>query len=276
VNVQSRTLEDNADCESRAGIVRVVHVISAVDVIDVDVVRVVPVGWPGFDEPKPIPAVAEARVSANQNWVANVEVVFAPKMRAEALIRNSTVSPGAQAQRRLCAMSGFFLPRALGSVPRSGLLLVMLLLLPSSLLLVVLCGLIFLWLALLLLFLLPFGLLLFLPYRPILLLLLMMFLSFSLLLLICGPVLLLVLFLLSVGLLLSFRFSVLFPFRSLRLLLSFRLGFLLLSLGLGSFFLFLRLILPCVSRRGDSEKQKKNGCTHDSSWLHDVISTTCC
>ena len=74
--------------------VGVVHVISAVDVIDVDVVGVVPAIRPGFDKSEPKAVGLEARVSADQNRVAHVEHMLTAKMGTETVVRNSTAAPG--------------------------------------------------------------------------------------------------------------------------------------------------------------------------------------
>ena len=78
--------DHDGERKASAGIVRVVHVISAVHVVDVDVVGVVPAGWPGFDESKPITAVVKARVSADQSRRADVEFMPASKIGMEARV----------------------------------------------------------------------------------------------------------------------------------------------------------------------------------------------
>jgi len=95
------TLNHDANGEARPGIVGVVHVIAVVHVVDVDVIGVIPAVWPRFRKPKPEAAIVEARISADQNGAANVEVVFTAKVGVEALLRNSTAAPGTEAKRRL-------------------------------------------------------------------------------------------------------------------------------------------------------------------------------
>lgn len=126
-------------------------------------------------------------------------------------------------------------------------LLALLVLLPSGLLL---CSVIRLLTLLPLLILLPFGLLL--PCSIILLLTLLPLLILlpSGLLLLCSIILLLTLLAL------------------VTLLLLFRLGWLLLSCGLSLFILFIRFVLPRVSRNRDPEHQKKRGRLDDSNWFH--------
>jgi hypothetical protein len=126
-------------------------------------------------------------------------------------------------------------------------LLPLLVLLPSGLLLLLFRGVVSLLTLLPLLVLLPSGLLLL--FRGVVL-----------------PLALLpLLVLLPSGLLLLLALLL----RGLSLLLLFRLSLLLLFLGLSPLIL---LILPCISRRSDSEKQKKRGHTNDSNWFHGVTS----
>ena len=95
---QTVSSEIDGDCNSFARIVRVVHVIPAVHVIDVDVVGVVPVCRPRLNKSEPIAAILEARISADQNWTAHVELVSAAKMGAKAIIRYATFASGAESQ----------------------------------------------------------------------------------------------------------------------------------------------------------------------------------
>src|SRR5271157_5377539 len=130
------TLEHDGDGEANAGIVRVVHVIAAVDVIDVEVVGVVPAIRPRINETKPIAAVLEARISADHNWGADVEVVLTAKVGAETLVGNAAAAPLTEAEFRLCVLPGRGFLRALGSaMGRDGLELLMLLFVGLGLLL---------------------------------------------------------------------------------------------------------------------------------------------
>jgi hypothetical protein len=109
------------------------------------------------------------------------------------------------------------------------------------------------------------GLLLFTSRGIVLLLKLVVLLPSRLLLLFPGVVFSLRLLLplpilLPLGLLLLFRPSL--------LLLPFRLGPLLVFPGLGFFFLFSRVVLPRVSRRSDSEDQKKRRRVNNSNRFH--------
>jgi len=136
--------------------------------------------------------------------------------------------------------------------------LLLLLILPRSglLLLLLSCRVILLLTLLALLILLPSGLLLLL-FRSIILLLtlltLLILLPFGLLL-----------FRSVVRLLTLLPLLILLPLG----LLPFRLGLLLLFRRLSLFFLFVRFVLPRVSRSGDSEQQKKRGRTDNSNRFH--------
>jgi len=138
INAQARTSDHDADCEASAGIVGVVHVISTIHVVNVDIVRVVPAYRPWFNEPEPIAAIVEARISADQFWFADAEVVFTAKIGMETLVWNSTAAPGAEPEFRLRALSVLFLLCAPGRSRKSSLLLALLLLSPGLLLLTLL------------------------------------------------------------------------------------------------------------------------------------------
>ena len=139
-----------------------------------------------------------------------------PKIGTEALVGYSTAASCTEAERRLRTLSGFFLLRALRTLRICSLLLALLLVLsPIDFLLTLLLLLRSLRLLLL-------ALLLFWSLRLLLTLLLLLLWSLRLLLF------------RGRGLLLPFRFSLLFLFR--------RLG--------------LFLLLPCVSWRTDSQQQE--------------------
>jgi len=68
----------------------VVHVVAAVVVLDVHVVRVAPVEWPGIDESEPVAAIVETPMIV----VAAVDVKAVPvaKMRLVVLVGNAIVA----------------------------------------------------------------------------------------------------------------------------------------------------------------------------------------
>ncbi len=109
ITISDPRLDHNADREASAGIVRVVHVIAAIHIIDVDVVGVVPACWPRLNKSKPIAAVLKARISAHQDRVAHAEVVPTAKIRTETVVWDSTATPGTEAERWLFPLSGLFL-----------------------------------------------------------------------------------------------------------------------------------------------------------------------
>jgi len=226
-----RTLDHDADSEARAGIVRVVHVISAVDVIDVDVIGVIPARRPGLNESKPKTAILKARIPADQDRVAHAEVVPAAKIGAEPVVRNPAAASGAQAKSRLRALRLHGLLCALGRVRTARLLLVSLLLLPVGMLLLFWRAVLLLFWGLSLLLLLMLWLLL--RSLGLLLMLRLLFRSLSLLLMLW-------LLFRSLSLLLMLRLL----FRSLSLLL---LGLSLFTLLRGLAFLFLLFFLAGTS-----------------------------
>ncbi len=152
-------LDHDGDRKARAGIIRVIHVIAAIDVIDVELIGVKPTSGPRLNVSKPIAAVLEARIPADHNRVAHTELVPAAKMRTKPFVGNSSTASGTQTQLRLCLLCSAFLLSAPRTVGRCGLLLRLLLiatrlfLLRLDLLLAVL-GLLFGGLSLFLLFLL--------------------------------------------------------------------------------------------------------------------------
>ena len=188
----------------------------------------------------------EARISADQFWLADAEVVFTAKIGMETFVWNTTAAPGAEAELRLRSLSVLLLLCAPGRPGKSSLPLVLLLLSPSLLLTLLSRD-----LSLLLLTLLSRGLSL------LLLTLLSRSLSLLLLTLLSRSLSLLLLTLLS---------------RSLSLLLTFRPRLLLLLRGPGLFLFLLWFILSRVSWPGGSEEQKKRGCINDFDWFHDVFS----
>ena len=96
VNVEDRTSENNADSEASAGIVRVIHVIPTVYVIDVNVICVVPAYRPRFNKSKPITAVLEAGISADKHGVSHSKLVATTEIGTETFVRDSAVAPRAQ------------------------------------------------------------------------------------------------------------------------------------------------------------------------------------
>jgi hypothetical protein len=123
--VDGQVLKHYADGKASAGIVRVVHVIAAVDVIHVDLVCVVPADRPWLNESKPITAVLEARVTADHDGGANAEFVFTAKIGMKAVVWDAAVAPGAQAKSGLRVLPGNVLLSALGRMIRGSLLLML-------------------------------------------------------------------------------------------------------------------------------------------------------
>jgi hypothetical protein len=127
-------LERDVDRNSLAGISAVVHVVAIVDVVDIDVVVVVPVISPGLrpgvDGADPIALVLEARVSAHDQEGEGIdaESVARPKVSAVAVVRNAitvvapALLPGAVIG--LPVLGSMLLP---GALPDTLLLLVVLL-----------------------------------------------------------------------------------------------------------------------------------------------------
>jgi len=109
-------LEDYADSKASAGIVRVEHVIPTIDVINIDVVGVVPAYRPRFNESEPIASILEPRIPADHNRIAHVKLVLPAKVGMEPLVGNSSAAPGAEAKRRLRALRVHCLLRAFGTL----------------------------------------------------------------------------------------------------------------------------------------------------------------
>jgi hypothetical protein len=112
-NAKDQLSEHDANCEANARIVRVVHVIPAIDVINVDIIRVVPAYRPRFNESKPIATVLEARISADHSWVAHVEFMLTAKIGMETRVWNSAATPATEAELRLSTLLGHCLLGAL-------------------------------------------------------------------------------------------------------------------------------------------------------------------
>ena len=172
-----RWLEHHGDRNASAGIGRVTQVIATVDVIDIDVIRVVPARWPRLNKSKPIATVLEARISADQPWAADAEFMLAPKVGTETIVRDPTSAPGTESQCRLGSLSPLLIRSSLS------VLLSLLTLLLSSLLLFVLVQLLSVLLLLLFVLVLLLGVLLLLLFVLVLLLGVLLLLLFVLVLL---------------------------------------------------------------------------------------------
>src|ERR1700735_1818155 len=101
-------LEYDANPNAGARIIRIDQVIAAVDVINVDVVGVIPSYRPRILKSKPKAAVLEARKSANQHGFVDYERVFSAKVGAESIVRYTSAASGAESKCRLRPLSLFF------------------------------------------------------------------------------------------------------------------------------------------------------------------------
>ena len=88
-------LHRDADCNSNGGIPAVEQVIAVVDVVDIDVVGVVPVirpvFWPWVNETEPIALVLEAWISAHnkEGEAVDAEAMVLTKVSTETVVRNT-------------------------------------------------------------------------------------------------------------------------------------------------------------------------------------------
>jgi hypothetical protein len=285
-------LERDVDRNSLTGIPAVVHVVAIVDVVDIDVVVVVPVISPGLrpgvDSADPIALVLEARVSAydQEGEGIDAESVARPKVSAVAVVRNAITSvapallPGTVIG--LPVLGSMLLPSALLDAPLLLVALRLLLLVVLGLLLRVLLLLVALSLLLLLLrvllLLVALGLLLLLLRVLLLLVVLSLLLRVLLLLVVLGLLLLLlrvllllvVLGLLRSMLLLRLRVCLLFVGRLSALLTMLLFGLCLLVAALLSSVMLLAVLLLREGRSSDCEQQGQNRCAGDSNYFHGV------
>ena len=102
-------LEHDRNSNSNAGIIRVVQVISAINIIDVNVVGVVPTFRPRLNKSEPITAVLEAGISINHLRTADMESMLAPKVGTEVGVRYAPIASRAESQCWLSALPGFIL-----------------------------------------------------------------------------------------------------------------------------------------------------------------------
>jgi hypothetical protein len=79
----------NADGDAKAGMKTVVHVIAAIDVVDVHIIRVVPTYRPRVNEPERIAAVLEAPIIVVAS--VDMEAVAAAKTGAVMVVRNAAM-----------------------------------------------------------------------------------------------------------------------------------------------------------------------------------------
>jgi len=187
-------LEHDANGNPRAGIRRVTQVISVTDVININVIGVVPTRRPRLDESEPIAAILKARISANHPGTLDAEFVPSAKIGTEAIVGYTTSASGTEPQCRHRALSLLFGRTPLSMLPWL-LWLAFRLLLLFPLLMLLTLGLL-LWLPCCgLSLLLTLGLLLWLPCCGLSLLLLLFRLGF---LLLFGALIILLFVLLSV------------------------------------------------------------------------------
>jgi len=93
-------LKNYADAYSDARVVGIDQEIFAVDVVDVDLVCVVPAIRPRLDETEPEAAILEARVSVDHYRLVDCESVFFAEIGAEAIVGNAAAASDAEPQRR--------------------------------------------------------------------------------------------------------------------------------------------------------------------------------
>ena len=91
-------LQLNADGNLNAGIVRVAEVIPVADVVNVNVVGVIPTIRPRLNKTEPESAVLEARISANHHWTADAEFMLTAEIGTEARVRNAAIASHAEPQ----------------------------------------------------------------------------------------------------------------------------------------------------------------------------------
>jgi len=166
--VVAKSLEQ-AECDANAGMPWVVQVIAAPDVFDINVVVVVPAGWPWLIESEPITVVLEAVVPLDHRGTDHAERVVMTKTGTVTVVRNATVMVAivpvaVEAVVTVVVGNGAWLPLALYLLGPllllfilASLLLLGPLLLPRLRLLVFLLLLVLLLLVLLLLLLLGIG-----------------------------------------------------------------------------------------------------------------------
>jgi hypothetical protein len=90
-----KLLKYDANHDARSGIVRVIEEVFAINVVNVDVVGVIPFHRPRFIKSEPKAAVLEAGIPANQSGASNAKFVLAAKIGPEAIIWNSAAAPRA-------------------------------------------------------------------------------------------------------------------------------------------------------------------------------------
>ena len=277
-------LHRDADRNSNVRISAVVQVIAVVRIGDVNVIVVIPVIAPIFrprvHETDPIALILEARVPTHnhEGETVNAESVVRTKVSTETVVRDAVAVISAallpSAMVGIPVLGAMLLPRALldallflGALRIfiAALLLSMLLLVVPillRLLRVLLLAVPVLLLRLLSMLLLAVPVLLLRLLRVLLLVVPVLLLRLLRVLLLIVPVLLRLLrvLLLAVPVLLLRLLSMLFRFALLVLT--------LLLLGMVLFFVL--LLVLCIARTRDYDKQRKNGCGGNSKYFHRV------
>ena len=99
-------LEYDANANANVRIIRVDQVIAAIDVVNVDVVGVIPALRPRIVESKPKTTILEARKTADQHGLVDYEGVLPTKIGAEPVVRYAVT-----------AITTTLLPRAVLGMP---------------------------------------------------------------------------------------------------------------------------------------------------------------
>src|SRR5271165_5158559 len=84
------TLQGNGEREVYAGIALIAQVVHTVNLDDVYVLRVQPVGRPGLSKPEPVTAVLEAAIPAIVGF-AHAKPVIPSEVSAETIVGNAAV-----------------------------------------------------------------------------------------------------------------------------------------------------------------------------------------
>jgi hypothetical protein len=91
--IQETTVLEDIDGNMHAGMYRAAHIVAAVNVVNVDFVRIAPTRRQRTPDDKPIAAVLESRTAFNDHRTDNDKPVLTAKMPMPMVVRNAPVVP---------------------------------------------------------------------------------------------------------------------------------------------------------------------------------------
>ena len=115
--IGTSTSQHDTNLDANTWIERIKQVIPATDVVDVNVIGVIPAHRPRLNKSERVAAILEARVTADDHWLVDHKHVSFTKIATEPIVRYATAAGGTEPQCRHSA-----LPLLVGRTPLRWLL----------------------------------------------------------------------------------------------------------------------------------------------------------